>query len=108
MAKQTLKLNPMQVDTAKPKEKEYSLSDGDGLYIRIKVNGTKSWIFNYTQPILKPILARVILWHYKKVLSSLSNEGVRSREISLAKYLHRGFGFRLYNNKKVHSDISTC
>jgi len=52
-AKRTLKLNPMQVDAAKPKEKEYSLSDGDRLYLRVKPNSTKTWIFNYTQPITK-------------------------------------------------------
>ncbi len=53
MAKKTLKLNPMQVQSAKAKEAEYSLSDGAGLYLRVKVNGTKAWIFNYTQPITK-------------------------------------------------------
>lgn len=53
MAKKTLKLNPMQIEAAKPKDKEFSLSDGDGLYMRVKTNGTKSWIFNYLQPITK-------------------------------------------------------
>lgn len=53
MPKKTLKLNPMQVESAQVKSTEYMLSDGDGLYLRVKVNGTKSWIFNYTQPITK-------------------------------------------------------
>jgi integrase len=53
MAKKTLKLNPMQVDSAKPTDKEFSLSDGDGLYLRVKPTGSKLWIFNYTQPITK-------------------------------------------------------
>lgn len=53
MPKKTLKLNPMQVENAKPTDKEYSLSDGDGLYLRVKPTGSRLWIFNYTQPISK-------------------------------------------------------
>ena len=53
MPKKTLKLNPMQVDNAKPTDKEYSLSDGDGLYLRVKPTGSRLWICNYTQPISK-------------------------------------------------------
>jgi len=53
MPKKTLKLNPMQVDNAKPTDREYSLSDGDGLYLRVKPTGSRLWIFNYTQPISK-------------------------------------------------------
>lgn len=53
MAIKTLKLNSMQVGSAKPKDKEYSLSDGDGLYLRVRKSGTKQWIFNYYHPITK-------------------------------------------------------
>lgn len=38
---------------AKPKEKEYNLSDGQGLQLRIKPNGSKLWLFNYTHPYTK-------------------------------------------------------
>ncbi len=31
------------IKTAKPKEKEYKLSDGDGLYLHIMPNGSKLW-----------------------------------------------------------------
>ncbi|MDF2179103.1 tyrosine-type recombinase/integrase [Aliiglaciecola sp. CAU 1673] len=46
-------LNATQVDKAKPKDKEYNLSDGQGLALRIKPNGTKVWLFNYTHPFSK-------------------------------------------------------
>jgi integrase len=36
--------------SAKPQDKEYSLSDGDGLLLLIKPDGTKQWIFRYTSP----------------------------------------------------------
>ena len=53
MAKQIKPLSATQISKAKPKEKEYSLGDGDGLLLRIKPNGTKSWLFNYTHPVTK-------------------------------------------------------
>ncbi|MGQ8365311.1 tyrosine-type recombinase/integrase [Glaciecola sp. 1036] len=53
MAIETLKLNPMQIEAAKAKDKEYNLSDGAGLFLRVKPNATKLWIFNFSQPITK-------------------------------------------------------
>ncbi|WP_137168096.1 integrase domain-containing protein [Salinimonas lutimaris] len=43
-------LNATQVKQAKPKDREYNLADGKGLSLRIKPNGSKLWIFNYTRP----------------------------------------------------------
>ena len=40
---QIYKLTALQIKNAKPKEKEYSLNDGRGLYVRIYTNGTKSF-----------------------------------------------------------------
>ncbi|MCG9691305.1 integrase domain-containing protein [Vibrio sp. Isolate22] len=53
MARIIKPLSTTQVSKAKPKDKEYSLGDGNGLFLRIKPNGTKSWIFNYIHPITK-------------------------------------------------------
>ena len=36
--------------SAKPKEKEFTISDGDGLHLLIKPNGKKIWEFVYTSP----------------------------------------------------------
>jgi integrase len=33
--------------------KEYNLADGKGLYLRVKPNGSKLWLFNYTKPFTK-------------------------------------------------------
>ena len=44
-------LNDTQLRNAKPKIKEYSLADGQGLYLRVKPSGAKEWIFNYYKPI---------------------------------------------------------
>lgn len=36
------------VETAKPKDKPYKLSDGNGLYLYVATSGTKSWRANFT------------------------------------------------------------
>ncbi|WP_318643782.1 integrase arm-type DNA-binding domain-containing protein [Shewanella sp. WPAGA9] len=53
MANSTKPLTSTEVSNAKPKEKEYNLSDGRGLQLRIKPNGSKLWLFNYTRPVSK-------------------------------------------------------
>lgn len=53
MAKITKPLTNTEVKQAKPKDKEYNLSDGDGLALRVKTNGSKLWIFNYYRPYSK-------------------------------------------------------
>ncbi|SQE31291.1 Prophage CP4-57 integrase [Mannheimia haemolytica] len=52
MARTTKALNKTQIENAKSKDKEYILSDGDGLNLRVKPlpKGSKIWIFNYTNP----------------------------------------------------------
>jgi len=53
MAKITKPLTNTEVKQAKPKEKIYTLSDGDGLQLRIKPNGSKLWLFDYRRPYTK-------------------------------------------------------
>jgi integrase len=36
------------IDAAKPREKPYKLSDGEGLYLFVSLSGAKSWRANYT------------------------------------------------------------
>lgn len=40
-------LTDFEIQAARPKDKEYSLHDGDGLYLRIKPKGTKLWKGEY-------------------------------------------------------------
>ncbi|MCX5855676.1 MAG: integrase arm-type DNA-binding domain-containing protein [Deltaproteobacteria bacterium] len=40
-------LNDLKVRTAKPKEKFYKLTDGDGLYLHVTEKGSKLWRFRY-------------------------------------------------------------
>lgn len=47
------RLTNKQIEHAKPKEKDYVLSDGDGLQFRVRTNGSKLWNFNYRHPLTK-------------------------------------------------------
>jgi integrase len=42
-----MKLTVLQIKNAKPKEKEYKLSDGKGLYLLVNPNSSKYWRFRY-------------------------------------------------------------
>lgn len=53
MARITKPLTNTEVKQAKPKDKEYNLSDGNGLQLRVKPNGSKLWLFNYYRPFTK-------------------------------------------------------
>ena len=53
MARITKPLSNTEIKQAKPKDKEYNLSDGEGLSLRVKPNGSKLWIFNYYRPFTK-------------------------------------------------------
>jgi integrase len=53
MARITKPLTNTEVKQAKPKEKVYTLSDGGGLQLRIKPNGSKLWLFDYFRPYTK-------------------------------------------------------
>ncbi len=53
MARLTTSLTATQIKQTKPKEKEYSLADGNGLFLRVRPNGSKTWMFNYYVPITK-------------------------------------------------------
>ena len=53
MPKKIRALNDLQIKKAKPKDKDYTLRDGEGLYILIKKNGKKIFRRDYVSPITK-------------------------------------------------------
>ncbi len=53
MAKITKPLTNTEVKQAKPRDKDYTLLDGEGLQLRVKTSGTKSWVLTITIPLLK-------------------------------------------------------
>ena len=53
MGKIVTPLNDTQIKSAKEQGKDYTLSDGQGLQMRVKTNSSKLWVFKYTQPFTK-------------------------------------------------------
>ena len=53
MARTTKPLTNTEVRQAKTKDKVYTLSDGGGLQLRIKPNGSKLWLLDYLRPFTK-------------------------------------------------------
>lgn len=53
MCAQATRLSKLKIKAAKPLEKDYVLVDGDGLQIRVRINGFKLWNFNYYHPVTK-------------------------------------------------------
>ncbi len=50
MPRITKPLTATEVKNAKPKEKEYRISDGQGLQLRVLPSGSKQWQLNYYRP----------------------------------------------------------
>lgn len=44
------KLTATKVKNAATRNKEYKLHDGDGLFLRIRPGGAKSWLFSFNLP----------------------------------------------------------
>ena len=53
MAKAVKPLNELKIKNLKPKDKEYSLADGNNLYIAVTPQNAKIWRFVYSHPITK-------------------------------------------------------
>lgn len=53
MPRITKPLTNTEVKQAKPKDKVYTLSDGGGLQLRVKPNGSKLWLLDYLRPYTK-------------------------------------------------------
>jgi len=49
MGNTTSRLTNTLVKQSKVREKEYNLADGDGLYLRIRPSGTRSWPIKLTE-----------------------------------------------------------
>ncbi|WP_271407653.1 tyrosine-type recombinase/integrase [Pseudomonas sp. Q1-7] len=50
MARTVTPLSDTKCEAAKPREKDYTLFDGQGLFLLVKANGSKVWRFKYTRP----------------------------------------------------------
>lgn len=85
-------LSDTEIKAAKSKDKDYTLTDGGGLYIIIKTNGKKTWRLQYTfnakrhlvsfgdYPIISLAEARQKRTEYKKQIENGSNPTQEKKE----------------------------
>lgn len=66
MAKPVKPLTDYQIKQAKIQEKEYTLTDGQGLLLRVRPSGVKAWLFKYYRPLSKK-RTNMSLGHYPAV-----------------------------------------
>ncbi|MDD2106819.1 tyrosine-type recombinase/integrase [Pseudomonas asiatica] len=50
MARTVTPLTDPKCEAAKPRDKDYKLFDGQGLYLLVKMSGVKTWRFKFTRP----------------------------------------------------------
>jgi integrase len=84
-------LTELEIKNAKPREKQYSLSDGDGLLLLVKESGAKSWVLRYRMDGKEK---RAGLGNYPKV--SLA----KARELKMAFKRELAFGGNPQKRKK--------
>ena len=53
MATQAARLSDLKIRAAKPADKDHVLTDGNGLQMRVRSNGSKLWDLNYRQPLTR-------------------------------------------------------
>jgi hypothetical protein len=76
MPKKVVPLSEAQPRNAKPKETEYKLSDGGGLYLLVKTNGSKYWRMSYRFMGREKLLSFGV---YPEVTLAEAREGQRSQ-----------------------------
>jgi len=96
MPRTTKPLSDTQIRQAKPKAKEYTLWDGGGLCLRIKPNGSRSWIYSYYRP-TNGKRANLSLGQYPAVSLALARQ-FRQEQQSV---LGRGLDPSIYKSEQL-------
>ncbi|HAI6250548.1 TPA: integrase domain-containing protein [Escherichia coli] len=98
MPKVATKLTDTEIKKAKPAEKEFTLWDGDGLFLRIKPSGKKIWHLGYTVPLTKK-RAKMSLGFYP-YLTLAQARALRDEYLSL---LAQGIDPQSHNEQKAQA-----
>jgi hypothetical protein len=81
MAIRTTPLTNTEVKQAKVKDKQYKLSDGDGLQLRVMPNGSKQWLLDYIKPISKKRTSMTFGKYPEVSLAEARKKRVAAREL---------------------------
>jgi integrase len=81
MCAQATRLTELKIKSAKPADKDYVLFDGDGLQMRVRINGSKLWNFNYYHPITKKRINMGLGTYPELALTQARKKTVEAREL---------------------------
>ena len=81
MCAQATRLSDRQLKAIKPKDKDYVLSDGDGLQLRVRRNGSTLWNFNYRHPVTKNRINMGLGTYPELSLAQARKKTVEAREL---------------------------
>ncbi len=90
-------LTDTTIKNAKPKDKDYLIADGGGLYLNIKTIGTKVWTIRYT---INSKAKKTTFGNYPAVTLALA----RSKRNELMELIHQGID--PVENKKVQKEAA--
>mgnify|MGYP003482437682 CR=1 FL=1 len=108
-------LTARQVETARPKEKDYKLSDERGLYLLVKTTGARYWRLKYriagkekklalgVYPDVSLAEARIKRDNARKIISEGGDPGEKKRKEKLTQKISatNGTSINLYHGLKV-------
>ena len=81
MPAQAHRLSDRQLKTVKAKDKDYVLSDGEGLQLRVRSNGSMLWNFNYRDPVSKSRINMGLGTYPELSLANARKKVVEAREL---------------------------
>ena len=107
MAKITKPLTARQVERAKPTDKEYSLFDGDGLYLVVRPSGTRTWMLRLRDDFGKT--HKIKLGTFPELPLALAREkgAEYRRSIALGKEVDEVLGRGEYKVDKVKHSLES-
>ena len=111
MPRKTVPLSSKEIQHAKPKDKDYALFDGNGLYLRIRSSGNRAWIFTYTHPISKKRL-NITLGSYPDLSLALARKSAGQARSLIAQDVdpkeYRDQEKHRYLQKTQHTLFNIC
>lgn len=81
MRAKATRLSDLQLKAVKARGKDYVLTDGDGLQLRVRVNGSMHWNFNYRHPVTKKRINMGLGTYPATSLTQARKRTVEAREL---------------------------
>jgi len=95
-----MKLTAQAVKTAVPRDKEYRLHDGNGLFFRVRSSGAKSWLFSFSLPGERKLIRMPI-----GALKDVSLKEARNKVIELRKLVAEGIDPRTAKAAAIAANV---